>query len=290
MGTTALAEANTQATQYSAEVAIGAVYDSNVVVEEVDISSSQSDYALTLNAKLGVRSQVSEKAKFDLSYNYSQNKYAEFSRVNRQTHILGANLELDTGKIDSGVSFFYINSRLDNHKFLEFYRVSPSLSGFLARKWFARGAYVYSDKTIENSAARDAVSNAGELDLYFFRRGLRSYFNFGYRYKYENAVASQYDYRSDSLKIRYIHRFDLLSRTATLGLAYRYEDRAYNSVTPGIDEKRADQRQRWRVDLEIPVIEKGAIQFYGGYGDYESNLPRADYDQSIIGTRFVYRW
>ena len=280
----------TPSVQFGAEVTVGGEYDSNVAIDEVDLSSAQSDYALTMGAKLEANSKLTDTFDIDFSYDYSQSLYKEFSEVDRQTHILGANLELDMGKIDSGLSLFYIDSRLDNKKFLQFSRVSPSLSGFMSKKWFARGAYVYSDKVIERSSQRDAKSNTGEVDLYFFRRGLRSYFNFGFQYKDEDAQADEYDYKAGSLKFRYIHRFNMLSKVATLELAYRYEDRDYSSPTPSIEKNRADQRQRWRVDLEIPVIERGAVKFYAAYGDYESNLDRANYDQNIIGTRFVYAW
>lgn len=286
----AFAQDEDDSTQFIAEVGIGGEYDSNVAVDEVDLSSSQSDYGLTLDAKLGAHSNLNENTELDLSYDYSQTSYNEFTLVNRKTHILGSSLDFDMGDLDSGVSFFYIHSRLDNKKFLEFYRVSPSVSGFLAKKWFARGAYVYSDKNIESSDERDAVSNSAEFDLYYFRRGLRSYFNFGFQYKYENARASEFDYTSGNLKLRYIHRFNLLSRVATLQLALRFEDRNYSSVTPDIEKRRDDHRERWRIDLKIPVTEQAAVQLYAGYSDYDSNLPRADYSQNILGTRFVYRW
>lgn len=277
-------------TTFNAELSIGGEYDSNVTVDEVDLNSSQSDYALTMNAKLESHTPLPNETKLDLSYNYSQNWYSEFSEVNRQTHILGSSFELDMGKLDGGISLFYIDSRLDKENFLTFYRISPSITGFIAKKWFLRAAYFYSDKDIERSSQRDAVTNAGEFDAYYFRRGLRSYFNVGIQYKDEDANAEEFDYKSGNLKFRYIHRFDLFSRVATLELAFRYEDRDYTSPTPSIDENRSDQRQRWRIDLEVPVIERGAIEFYGAYGDYDSNLPRADYKQNIIGTRFVYYW
>ncbi len=277
-------------TTYTAELVVGGEYDSNVTIDEVDLNSSQSDYGLTLEAKLGARTQLSKNTVLDLSYDYSQISYREFSLVDRKTHILGSNLEVGLGEFDAGISYFYISSRLNNSKFLEFSRVSPSLSGFLAKKWFARGAYVYTDKTIENSRGRNAQSNAGEVDIYYFRRGLRSYFNVGYQYKNEDARDAQYDYKSGNIKIRYIQRFELLSKIATLQLAFRYEDRNYSSDTPSIEKNRADKRERWRVDLKIPVIDKGAIQMYAGYSDYESNLPRADYTQNVVGTKFSYRW
>jgi len=277
-------------TTFNAELSVGGEYDSNVTLDEVDLNSSQSDYALNMSAKLESHTALSTAAELDLSYNYSQSWYSEFSEVNRQTHILGSNFELDMGVLDSGISLFYIDSRLDKEKFLTFYRVSPSLAGFVSKKWFLRGAYVYSDKTIERSSRRDASSNAGEFDIYYFHRGLRSYFNVGIQFKDDDAKAAEYDYSSGNLKLRYIHRFDLFSKFATLELAFRYEDRDYKSPTPSINENRSDQRQRWRIDLEIPVIERGAIKFYGAYSNYKSNLPRADYKQNIVGTRFVYSW
>jgi hypothetical protein len=278
------------ATQFGAELSLGGEYDDNVTVDEVDLSSSQGDYALTINAKVESSTSLSKTTDLDLSYNFSQSNYREFSQVDRQTHMLGSNLEVDMGKVNGGLSLFYIDSRLDGSKFLKLYRASPSVSGFIAKKWFTRGAYVYSDKTIEQRSFRDATSNAGEIDLYYFRRGLRSYFNIGIQYKDEDAEAAEFDYIAANFKLRYVHRFDLCSKTSILELAFRYEDRDYSSPTPSIGEKRSDERLRWGIDLEIPVLERGAIEFYAVHSDYSSNLPRADYTQNIIGTRFVYTW
>ena len=179
---------------------------------------------------------------------------------------------------------------LDGEEFLELLRVSPALAGFISKKWYARGAYVYSDKSITQRPERDAETHAGEGDLYFFRRGLRSYFNFGYKYKDEDAVAARLDYTSHSFKLRYIHRLEVLSRITKLELAWRYEDRDYSSITPSIGEERRDKRNRWRADYEIPVWRAGAVQIYYSYADYDSNYEPVDYNQTIAGARFVYRW
>jgi hypothetical protein len=278
-------------TRFSAELGMGVEYDSNIAVEEVDRASNESDYALTINAGLGMERDLSDTAEFGLTYDYNQSIYNEFSQVDRQTHLLGSSLNFDLARVDTGISLFYINSRLDGEPFLEFYMVSPAVSGFLAKKWFARAAYVYTDKIIEDRSERDATTNAGEADLYYFHRGLRSYFNLGYRFRDEDANADRYDYESNSLKLRYIYRTELFSKLAKLELAWRYEDREYSSLTPQIGEARDDKRHRWRLDFEIPVLWDGSVmQFYYGYADYESNLPQADYTQTITGTRFVHRW
>ena len=158
------------------------------------------------------------------------------------------------------------------------------------RKWFARGAYVYFNKSIDTRPDRDADTHSGELDLYYFLRGLRSYFNVGYRYRDENAEGARYDYTSNAVKLRYIQRFEVFSRIAKLELAWRYEDRDYSSETPSIGEDRDDERHRWRADFEIPLVGRSSMQVYSGYADYDSNYPQADYTQTVVGTRFMYSW
>jgi hypothetical protein len=275
---------------WSAELGIGVEYDSNVSVQEVDVASNQGDYAMTLDAGLAVKKQLSNTVKAALTYDFSQSIYDKFSQVDRLTNIFGADIGVELGRADPALSVYYISSRLDGSQFLDLLRVSPSVSGFLSQKWFGRGAYVYSDKTIHDRRGRDATTNAGELDAYYFLRGLRQYFNFGYRYRDEDAKADQYDYQSNSVKLRFIQRFELFSRLTKLELAWRYEDRKYSSDTPSIGEKRHDQRNRLRMDFEVPVFGAGAVQFFVGYADYESNYKPAAYDQTLVGTRFIYSW
>lgn len=276
--------------EWSGEIGLGAEYDTNVSVSEVDVTSGQADSAWLVDLELGLTQPLGQASDLSLTYDFSQAGYERFSRVDRQTHILGADLGTDFGKTNAGVSAYYIRSRLDGEPFLDFLRVSPSLSGFLAKRWFARGAYVYSERTIEDRQQRDAETHSGEADLYFFYRGLRSYFNVGYRYRDENAVAPRFDFRSHGLKLRYIRRFDFAQRQAKLELAWRYEARRYSSISPTINADRRDDRSRLKLDLEVPLTKRLALQWYASYGDYVSNLPRADFTQTIVGTRLQFGW
>jgi hypothetical protein len=90
--------------------------------------------------------------------------------------------------------------------------------------------------------------------------------------------------------LRYIQRIEILSTLTKLELSWRYEDRKYRSDTPSIRQKRHDQRNRLRLDYEIPVLGNGAVQFFAGYAEYDSNYPPANYDQTLVGTRFMYSW
>jgi len=275
---------------YSAELRVGGEYDSNVSVDELDASSERSDYALLLEGQLEFQRKISDTARLSLGYDLSQSYYDEFSELDRQTHILSADLRDKLRGVDIGLSYHYVDSRLSGDDFLNIQRVSPYLSAFLSKKVFGRLAYVYTDKDIIGSAERDADTNSGELDLYWFRQGLRSYFNVGYRYKSEDATAARFDYRANSVKLRYVQRFELLGRLAKLELAWRFEDRDYSSPTPRIMEDRQDDRNRWQVNVEIPVLEDAAVEFFYTYNDYDSNLESADYGQTIAGSQFIYRW
>jgi hypothetical protein len=269
---------------------VGAEYDSNVSIEEVDRASNEGDYGLTLEAKVGAEQQLTERLELALHYDFSQTFYSEFSEVDRQTHILGSDLGWRLNEVDANLSAFYINSRLDGKDFLQLARISPALSGFVARQWFLRGGYIFQDKSLQGRSLRDADSHAGEFDLYFFAQGLRRYFNLGYRYRYENARAAPLDYASNAVKLRYIQRVELASRLAKLELFWRYENRDYRAITPEIGEKRRDDRHRLGIDFEIPLFADASLQLYYVYADYQSNLERVDYTQNVGGVKFVYRW
>ena len=281
--------ANTTRT-WDLELGVGAEYDTNVTVDEVDLSSGQSDYAWVVNAGIGMRQALGDKTNLTLNYDVSQSSYHRFSRVDRLTQILGADLNTRFSSMNAGLSAYYIDSRLDGDGFLRFLRLSPSVSGFLSRRWFARAAYVISERRIDERPQRDADTHTGEIDFYYFHRGLRSYANIGYRYRREDAVAPELDFNAQALKLRLIRRIDAFDRQVKAEFALRYEVRDYRSDEPTIEKPRDDDRLRLKVDLEFPLRERLSWHVYYSYGDYESNLPRADFTQTIIGSRLKLAW
>ncbi|MEM6485872.1 MAG: hypothetical protein AAF662_12925 [Pseudomonadota bacterium] len=279
-------------TSWSGELGIGGEYDTNVTVSEVDLSSGESDYAFTSDFELGAKRQFTESLKASANYSINQSQYSEFSRVDRLTQIAGVNIEkgLGLGGTSTGLSMYYIDSKLSGDGFLELLRISPALSGFISKRWFLRGAYVFSERTIDDRSERDATTHTAEFDAYYFHRGLRSYLNVGARYRDEDTGAPELDFSGVALKMRYIRRFSLLEKRAKAEVAVRYEERDYRSPEPTIDEKRKDDRLRLKLDFEFPLTERISWQAYYSYGDFESNLPRADFVQTIIGTRLQFAW
>lgn len=273
--------------EWELELGIGAEYDSNVSVTEVDTSSGEGDRAGVLEAGVRGRRRIGEQSELTLNYDFSSTIYEEFGDVDRQTHLAGAMFTHNHGPVTLGVSGYLIHSRLDGNAFLDYRRLSPSISGFVAKKWFLRGALVTSERDISNRDERDADSEVVEADVYYFWRGLRSYFNVGYRWREENAVAGEFDFESHGFKVRYIQRVEVLGRQGKLELSWRWEDRDYGEPTPEIDALRQDERSRWKLDFTAPVTDQLRLEFYTSYGNYQSNLPRVDFTQSVTGFRAV---
>jgi hypothetical protein len=273
------------ATLVSGAVSLGYEYDSNVSVDELDRNSSVGDGGVLFAADISLDHDLTDKTSASASYGYSRIDYQDFDFLNRETHMLGGSVSSKWQKLTAGINYFYINARLDGKDFLTYHRASPSLSGFVSRRWFLRGAYVFGDKTIARRPGRDAQNHGTELDAYYFWRGLRRYINLGYVYRQEDSQAERYKYDAHQVKLRVVQRFNVFSRLSTLELGLRYEDRNYTEATPSIGQKRSDERFRAAVEFDIPVSDRINWTIYGGYSDYVSNLPSADYDQSLIGTR-----
>jgi hypothetical protein len=272
-------------TVVSGELSLGYEYDSNVTVDEVDRDTNVGDGGLLLNGSISLDHDLTDKTSASASYGYSRVDYQDFDFLSRETHTLGVNISSKLKSVTAGINYFYINARLDGNDFLTYHRASPSLSGFISKRWFMRGAYVFGDKTIARRPGRDAQNHGAELDAYYFWRGLRRYINFGYVYREEDSQAARFKYTAHQLKLRFVQRYEIFSRLSKLELGLRYENRDYQEATPSIGVLRSDDRIRAAIEFEIPLTERINWQIYGGYSDYQSNLPSADYDQSVVGTR-----
>lgn len=272
-------------TELSGTLSLGLEYDSNVSVDELDRASNVGDTGRLLNVDLGVEHDFSEATSASLSYSFAQVNYETFDNLSRQTHMLGADISTDWGAATTGINYFYINALLDGEDFLTYERVSPSVSGFVSKRWFLRGAYVHGEKRVTRRPGRNARNDGVEIDAYYFWRGLRRYINAGYVYRLEDSQAPRFDYAAHQLKLRWVQRFELWSELATFELGARYEVRDYSSITPIIAEERDDDRLRLKAELDMPLGKQVNWLIYAGYSDYVSNLPAADYEQTLIGTR-----
>ena len=275
--------------QFSLELAAGYEYDSNVSIDEIDTNTSKGDHAAVAELDLGLKLPIGTTTDLDLGYGISQSLHQDFGEFDLQTHLASADLSHDFGDFDAGFTGRYVSARLDGSDFLRMQQFSPHFSRFFGKKLYLRADYTYTDKHFHTIADRDAETHAAGADLYWFLRGIRSYLVFGYRLHGENADAAEYDYRSHTVKLRYVRRFKLGTRNITAKLGWRYQARDYRAVTPLIGKDRDDDRYRIDFNVEIPLRGKWFVSFEHDYADNSSNLPSADYSQRVTSLKLHYR-
>lgn len=275
---------------FSAHVSIGAEYDSNISVNEVDTNTGADDFAAVIDADLDFETEIASDTELSLGYSFSQSLHNEFTNFDVQSHFASAELTYDFGSIDIGAAYRFIYTRLGGDGFLVLQQVSPYFSKFFGKKLFLRADYTYTNKDFEDRTDRDADVHAGGADLYFFLNGVRTYFVAGYKYEDEDAVDPQFDFQSHNIKARFSQRIPIGKRDAKLKLGWRYETRDYSSITPSIGVIRDDDRHRFQAELEIPLTDRIYTLVEYEYADYSSNLPSADYTQNLVGARLGVRF
>lgn len=273
-----------------ANISLGGRYDSNISVEELGDIVIGNDVAATVSGSIDAVFTLSQKHKLSTSYDFEQSIYQTFTQVNTQTHIGGVQWDMSVKPASIGASFHHVLAKLDNSSFLKSSRLSAFTSGFLTKRWFMRGAYVFNNRDIVDREERAAQSHTGEVDMYFFQQGLRRYINVGYRFKSENARDSNRDYDSQDIKLRIIQRLALWKWPIKIELSARFEERKYRATTLWLNNTRNDKRLRLRTVFDINFNTHTTLSFYYSHNDYKSSLALFTYDQSSIGTKIRYQW
>ena len=292
----AIAHAQTAGTEerfdppFNVDISVGAEYDSNISVNEIDTNTNADDVAAVIDADLEFETEIASDTELSLGYSFSQSLHADFTAFDVQSHFASAELSHDFGSFDLGAAYRFIYTRLGGDGFLVMQQFSPYFAKFFGKKFFLRADYTYTDKDFENRTDRDSKVHAGGADLYFFLNGVRTYLVAGYKYEDEDAVDPQFDYQSHNIKARFSQRIAIGKRDAKLKLGWRYETRDYSSITPSIGVVRDDDRHRFQAELEIPVTDRIYTTLEYEYADYSSNLPSADYTQSVAGARLGVRF
>lgn len=270
---------------FSADISIGAEYDSNVSVDQVDTTTGADDVATTVDLELDFETDISSNTELSVSYSFSQSTRDEFSEFDVRSHFIAGEVTHEMGKTDIGFAYRYVSSKLDGADFLKLRQVSPFISKLFARKIFLRADYTYSEKSFNGRAERDADTHAGNIDLYWFLNGARRYWVFGYKYEDENTVSAEFDFKAHKLKVRYVQRLRFGHFDTKLRLGWRYESRDYSSITPSIRLPRDDERHRLEAEIEVPLSARLYTVLHYEYADFESNLASANYKQDIVSLK-----
>lgn len=275
---------------FSAELSAGVEYDDNVSVIDIDNNTGADDFAAIFDGEVEFAPDIGEDSSVSLGYSFSQSLFETFDDFNLQSHLASIDASHDFGVVEIGGAYRFAHSRLGGASFLTLSQFSPSVSRFVGERLYLRGEYTYSDRNFIGRTDRDGDSHAGAGDAYLFMNGAKTYIALGYRWEKEDAVDPQFDFQGDTFRARFSQRFPVGSNDGHFRIGYRYEIRDYSSITPSIGDLREDKRHRFNAEVEIPFGEALFARVNAEYGDNRSNLPSADFNQSIVSARIGLRF
>lgn len=267
--------------EFGGTAGLGYEYDSNVAVLDLDTASGESDTAV--QAEVGISAKWRPAIPFSatLGYNFNDTSHSEFSAFDLTIHRISADLKYDFGALDLGLLYHDIHARLDDDGFLDIQQVNPYVSYMMNKKLLLRAGYTHSEKDFLSNAERIADNDSLSVDGYWFVDGLNRYVVVGLKVDREDAVDSQFDYRSDRIKLQFSQRFEAWEKPATMKLRTQYDVRDYDNVTESIGERRDDKRFRAGVSTELELTEWLEVEGIAELANNQSNLASVNFSEKV---------
>lgn len=274
----------------SLEVSVGGEYDSNIVVPEADLLAAEGDFAAIFGADAQYKIVDGETGELYVGYRFDQTLYAELDAFNMQTHAgtFGGAVTAGKATFDANYSFYHI--RLGGDGLLNMHVISPSVSGFLTSKIYARAYYTYFDKSFSTLTERDAKTHYAGATVFHFFPNPKGYVSLGGRVDTEDAVDPALDFDGFELTGNLQLPVTSLNNEARVNFGVGYRDRDYDNITPLIGAARTEERYRARALFETPLSDHVGWQVQYRYTDRNSNFPVADYVEHRVTTEFSYKF
>ncbi len=268
--------------EISGAVAVGAERNSNLSVAELESASGTSDTAATVDANIDLNWQVDASTAFATGYSYSGSRYQDIDAYDLDLHLVYADLSHDFALLTLGANTYFADAKLGGDSFLEMNQYSLYAGKLFGDEWYLRGALNFAEKEFDVFDTRDADNDGFGVDLYRFFNAGRSNVVLGYVYEEEDTRGPSFRYSADTLRLRLNHRFTLAERESRLQLGYRWQDRAYANITPGINVPRDDSQRVAEAQLEVEVTDNVAVTGGWEHGDYQSRLASADFSANRV--------
>ena len=260
---------------------VGARYDSNVALLDLDASAGEPDAATELSAGLGVTIRPGGDLLAKFGYNFSGTRYREFSEFDLDLHHGYASLTLRKGLTDATIGVDHFSGILDGEDYLTQTQVSPSISRLFGTRWYLRGAYIRADKEYAQLTERNAVSDGVRGDVYLLLNGMRHYIALGAQAKSEHAQSADFDYESTMGQLKWAYTIDTASTEIELQTRVQFERRDYTTATLESGEARIDDRLRYKLAAAMPFSEYVSLSLSVEHTDNTSGLAEANIDRTV---------
>lgn len=280
-----------EALSFGAQVELGYGYDSNVSVDDVDLSTNIGDQFADIQLSANSRYKTGNKLELSGHLTLSEKLYDSFNEFDGLLALVSLSADKEAGNFDFGFSAHHIDYKLDNDGFLRLTQLSPTVGWFYKEKSYVHLAYEKSDESYKQESDRDNSGQAIRASFYYFLNGLRKYFSIQAEFGEREADALVFDNEAWQIQISYLNQINLISRDSTLKFAYTHQERDYRkSINPIIGDYREDQRSRYEIELITPIKEPWSLTSKIIYNDYDSNLTSSDYTQQIYQITITYEF
>jgi hypothetical protein len=271
------------------EAFVGA--DNNVVVEEIDLTTSTSDSFFTLKAKAGFDYNFDARHSASAALSYTDKSYSDADRFDLQTTLSTFGYKFKHENYTINLDYREADAELGGNDFLVLTQISPAVSFFLTKKNFFRLAYTSIEKELVNNPMRDASSDEYGLDYYFFWNGLSDYFISSIKLRQEDAQDPAFNFNSYQLRLAYKKRFALMGYKSRLSLDAKYRTRDFDTtLNSSIDAFRVDKRSSFSVSNELEVFNNLFWILELEYTSNNSNLESANFSETELVSGISYQF
>lgn len=277
----------------SLDGSVGAEYgnDSNVVVEEVDLTTSTSDTFFRLKAKGSAEYQFDKQHSASASLSITDKRFSDADTFDLQTLLFSSGYKYKNGDYTFAFDYRRASAELGGNDFLTLTQMSPSVSFFVNKQNFIRVAYTNIEKELDNNPTRNADSDEYAIDYYFFWKGLNDYFISSVKFRHEDAGEDIFNFSSSQARIAYKKRYELFNYKARLTLEAKYREKDFNDVVnPELNAFRVDKRRSFSVNKEVAIVDDVSLFLDITHINNKSNLPALDYTETIVSTGVEYQF
>lgn len=271
---------NADSWSLSGKAKAGMEYQSNVNISELEQASGQSDNAVVLDAQLDLGWQVSDNLRIDTGYSINDKSYQTASDYDSRLQLAFADVSYALTTTTIGTNVYHAQADLDDSDFLTLTQFSVYTMHSLSDSWFLRPSLVHADKQFDQIEQRDAKSYSATVDsFWFFDQGQR-FISLGATYEDEEANATEFSYTATGLNARVSNQFSLWQLTQKLQFGLKLSQRDYQVQDDG---SRDDVHQQYDARWEVNLGQHWAVLTSVEYGDFQSTLSTADYDETRAG-------
>ncbi len=266
-------------------VSAGARYEDNLVVEELDSVSLQSDIARVGSVDLDVSHELEGTGRLGVGYFLEQRRFEQYPGYDLDLHYGYGDVSRKLGPVRWTTRLSGSVADLGGVRLLENRQLGLQLTGLASRTLYLRGELAFKQTDLLRAPERSSDDTRAQLAGYYFLDGTAHYLSANYRFNAKRAEQFRFDYDAHRFGVLYNRR---LSSWATLKLDWRYEERQYLSDdSTTASGPRMDERQRWRGRLEVPIGKRLELELRYERRDYASNLASVDYTDNRLEARFT---